>query len=839
MSEVYRVLKFGGSSLGAPERILRTLKTIASERQHGPLAIVCSAMGDTTDHLLEAFDLAIAGDTEGSRAIATSIETLATQNGEKSYALIQKERQTEHPTPDFASILSDTTEALHKVLYGVSLIREGSSQTLDMVLSFGERISNMVLSTLATAYGIEAVYQDAREWMITNDRFGSALVEWDITEKNIAALPQKWGGKIPFNTGFIGRTQNGITTTLGRNGSDYTATLLAAGLRASEVQIWTDVSGVMTADPGIVPEAYPLSRLSYMEALELAWFGTRMFHSRTMIPLIEFKIPMRIRNTMRPDDVGTIVSDRALDGDTHPTSVSSLQNLALIGIELRRVAKEADMGERALFALHRIGIATWLTVQAGHGQAVGVVVPADDVQRALDALRTEFASEIERQEVDPIRIHNPVSLVSLVAESMGGTPMVAGRFFTAVGLAGVNIRAIAQGSTGRSISCVVDGKDTYAAVRAVHSIFNFAHQKVSLLILGRGTVGSELFNQIKQQQEFLLEEHDILLDVVGISSSKKLLYNEDGIDLTNWNDQLEANGVHTAPVVDMVREKLDEFARLPVPILVDCTGADNMEDLYHEAFTAGMHVVAANKKPLTIAWPDREKLMLHARTAQREYHYETTVGASLPVVDTLKNLVRTGDAVRLIEGSFSGTLGYLTNKLMEGAPLEAAVREAKELGYTEPMPQDDLSGLDVARKALILARELGLDLELSDVMVEPLVPSELIDEPDIEKFFAGLKAYEPEFQKKIDAIKANGQVLRYVARIDPSQGKKALTVSSVAVPPEHPAATLRGSEAFVAFTTKRYNDYPLVVRGSGAGGAVTAAGVLADILRVAQALRGR
>lgn len=839
MSDAYRVLKFGGSSLGAPDRIARTIQLIADEREKGPVAVVCSAMGDTTDLLLQAIDHAVEGQSEDAKMVALALERLAIQNAEGAYQELKTIKPTMAPMPDFRALIAPRSEKLRRILYGISLIREGSPRTIDLILSFGERFSNSLLAALADAYGLPSVYQDAREWLITNDRFGSALVEWEETDKKIAEAKAVWADRTPFNTGFLGRTKDGITTTLGRNGSDYTATLLAAGLRAKEVQIWTDVSGVMTADPSIIKEAYPLERLSYMEALELAWFGTRIFHPRTMIPLIEFKIPMRIRNTLRPDDAGTTVSGRALEGESHATSVSSLENLTLIGLELRRVARQATIGERALDALHKREIDTWLTVQAGHGQAVGLVVPADRTRDALDALRAEFAVEIERQEVDPIDVHTPVSMISLVAESMGDVPMVSGRFFTAVGLAGVNIRAIAQGATGRSISCIVDAKDTYPAVRAVHSIFNFAHQEVSLLVLGRGTVGSQLLEQIKQQQTFLREEHDIQLQVVGLASSKKLLYLEEGIDLEDWNSQLEADGDHDASVVEMTDAKIEEFARLPVPILVDCTGADNMEALYHRAFDAGIHVVAANKKPLTIPWPKREELVQHARKTQREYHYETTVGASLPVIGTLKDLVRTGDSVRLIEGSFSGTLGYLTNELMGGAPLEAAVREAKELGYTEPMPQDDLSGLDVARKALILARELDLDLELSDVVVEPMVPQEFIEELDIEKFFAGLKSYEPTFNEQIQKIKADGKVLRYIARIDPNADDAKLVVSSVAVDATHPAASLRGSEAFVAFTTSRYQDYPLVVRGSGAGGAVTAAGVLADILRVAQALRGR
>ena len=838
MSHTYRVMKFGGSSVGAPERVARVVELITRERALGPIAVVVSAMGDVTDWLLDAIAAAARGDDATAQQIADRIEQLALDNGRGAYALLKERNPNVGPEPDFAPVVAELLSPLRQILYGVSLIRERTPQTTDLILSFGERISNNVLALLATANGVPAVFQDAREWTVTNDRFGDALVNWNATASRLRDLVAAWGDRVPFNTGFLGRTDDGRTTTLGRNGSDYTATLLARGIGAAEVHIWTDVSGVMTADPGIVAEAYPLERLSYMEALELACFGTRMFHPRTMIPLIESGIPMRIRNTMRPDDPGTIVSTSFVDGENRPTSVTSLENLALIDVELRRVAHQAQIGERVLRALHQAGVSAWMSVQAGHGQAIAVAVPSGLRDVAVDAIREELVAEFERFEVDPIQVIQPVTLLSLVAETMGQTPRVSARFFGALGAAGINVRAIAQGATGRSISCVIDSADTRAGVRAVHTAFNFAHQEVNVLVLGKGTVGSHLLRQMEAQREFLRDEHDIKLNVVGLASSRQLLFDEAGLDLADWQQALQQapTGSSTRQLIDEASERL---ARLPVPILVDCTGADGMEERYHSAFARGIHVVAANKKPLTIAMPERDRLMQDARARHREYHYETTVGASLPVIDTLKNLVRTGDEVRLIEGCFSGTLGYLTNELMAGVGLAQAVRTARELGYTEPMPQDDLSGLDVARKALILARELDMPLEMSDVQVEPLVPASIIDTPDLDTFFAALEAHEAEFARQITAYREQGLVLRYIARIDPNADGPRLRVGPFAVPATHPAASLRGSEAFVAFTTARYHDYPLIVRGSGAGGAVTAAGVLADILRIAQALRGR
>ncbi len=838
MTESYRVMKFGGSSVGAPERIQRVVTLICRERAIGPVAVVISAMGDTTDWLIEATETAKSGDYPAARRVADRIRDLAVTNGLGAFELLKAQNNLEADAPDIAAIVDPLHEELCQLLRGISLLREASTQTLDLILSFGERISNSVIAPVVTANGVPAVYQDAREWTITTDAFGYARVRWNSTQRALDEVRTSWDGRVPINTGFLGRTADGRTTTLGRNGSDYTATLLARGLGAAEVMIWTDVSGVFTADPRIVSDAYPIERLSYMEALELAYFGTRMFHSRTMVPLIESGIPMRIRNTMRPDDAGTVVGGTIDSGQNRPTSVTSLEDLALLDVEVRSLDRQVQIGERVLRALRKAGVPAWMATQAGHGQAIAVAIPRADVERASEQIRDELVTELEQNVVDPIRVIEPVTLLSLVAETMGSTPNVSGSFFSTLGGVGINIRAIAQGATGRSISCVIDAEDTVTAVRTVHSAFNFAHQKVSLLVLGRGTVGAQLLSQIRAQHATLINDHRIHLDVVAIADSNALLFEPEGIDLTKWKSATAKITGDERPIREVTLEALDKLSRMPVPILVDCTAAGGMQDLYKEAFKRRIHVVAANKKPLTIAWPEREELMQCAADNHRRYHYETTVGASLPVIETLKNLVRTGDTVRLIEGSFSGTLGYLTNEAMAGVHFSEAVREARDLGYTEPMPQDDLSGLDVARKALILARELGVAADISEVRVEPLVPHDIINIGDLEEFFAALKRYNATMAEQVRGLKQEKKSLRYLARIEPLPDNKAkLSVGPVAVSANHPASRLRGSETFVAFTTARYREYPLIVQGAGAGGAVTAAGVLADILHISQGLR--
>ena len=836
----YRVFKFGGSSVGAPERIARACHLVHSEIDAAPIAVVVSAMGDTTDWLIEAADCAAAGDHEQAKQVHARITELAITNGERALALLEEEHGPPEVRPALAELVRSTLAPLEQLLYGVSLLRQCTKQTMDLILSFGERTSASVLAQLLTASGIDAVFLDARTWTVTDDTFGEAIVDFEASKTRLRSLRAGWEGALPVCTGFLGRTLDGRTTTLGRNGSDYTATLLARALDAREVCIWTDVSGVMTADPGIVRDAYPLANLSYMEAVELAYFGTRMFHPRTMIPLIESGIPMRIRNTMRPSDSGTVIDALGAQDSANPTSVTSLENMAMLDVEWRRLSQRAQVGERVLHALDAAGIPVWMATQSAHGQAVAVVIFHRDTERAREAIERELVLEIGRREVDPIGVLAPVTLLTLVCETMGQNPNVAGRFFRTLGGVGINIRAIAQGASSRSISCVIDAPGTAVAVRTVHATFNLAHEEVNIALLGKGLVGGHLLDQIQSQREILARDHGVDLKVVCVADSERWAFDGQGLDLTTWRETLAA-----APAVDggtaaQARTLLDQIKGLALPILVDCTAADGMEAMYRHAFRRGIHLAAANKKPLTVPMADRGRLMDEARTQHREYCYETTVGASLPVIETLKNLVRTGDRVRLIEGCLSGTLGYLTNEVMAGVSLSTAVRTAKALGYTEPQPQDDLSGMDVARKALILARELGLELDIDDVVVEPLIPAHLLEATDLDGFFAGLEAHDAEFGAGIERMKAEGRSLRYLCRIDPGvEGAGRLRVGPVGVESGHPATQLRGSEAFVAFSTERYADYPLIVRGAGAGGAVTAAGVLADVLKIAQTVRGR
>lgn len=826
MAERIRVLKFGGASLADPARIGRAVELIERERSLAPVVVVVSAMAKTTDDLLAAAAAAAAGD---EATVAARTQALA--EATRAHAA--------DAWPRAADTIAALEAELHDLLVGVRLLREHSPASLDLILSFGERISAEVVAARLAHAGVPSQAVDARDLVHTDDRFGDALVDWGQTAPAIQAALHDTAF-VPVVTGFLGRAPDGRTTTLGRNGSDYTATLLARALAADEVQIWRGLAGVYTADPALVREAWPLANMSFGEALELATFGARMFHPRTMIPLIESGIPLRLRDMGAPDEPGTRVDASGADDVDRATSVTSLEQQALLDVQVRQLNQATQLGERVHAALADAGVTTWMATQSAMGQALSAVVPAAEAEVARTAIEAALAPELARGDVLPVGVQTPVTLLTLVCEAMGRTPNVAGRLFATLGELGVNVLAIGQSASSRSVSCVIPAAETPGAVRAVHAAFNLSFQHVSLLVVGAGTVGSELLTQIREQAHALTERQGLMPVVAGITTRHRRLWAPDGVALATWRDDLAAAPQTEGPALDT--DLLDRLAKLPSPVLVDVTASDGMEAVYAEAFARGIHVVAANKKPLALPQDARDDLLAAARRHHRGYRYETTVGASLPVIETLQDLVQTGDRVRRIEGSLSGTLGYLALALSEGVPLHEAVRTAKDLGFTEPFPGDDLSGLDAARKALILARELGLRLDLDDVALTPLVPSALLAPTDLDTFFDRLAGHAPAMAAEVDALAAQGQVLRYLVTIDPSaaeRGEAILSVGPVGVTPDHPAARLQGSAAFVAFHTDRYAAHPLVVQGAGAGGAVTAAGVLADVLRLFARLRGQ
>lgn len=809
----WTIAKYGGSSLVESDRLARVAAAIVS--RDAPIAVVVSALGGTTDALLAAMDLAVAGDRLAASAAVDAL--LDIHVGERSQ------------DPRISALLAE----LRELLLGISLVGEASAAVRDRVVSFGERLAVEVVASALREAGGAPLPVDARTWLRTDDRFGDARVDEAVSYAAAADLAGGWKGHIPVITGYIGATADGRTTTLGRGGSDYTATLLGRALDARCVEIWTDVPGVMTADPAIVDDAWPLERMSYGEALELATFGARVLHPRTLVPLVGTAIPMVVRHTARPDDPGTIVDAAGRDDPTRATSVTSVEDQALIDLRTRQLQHAPELSERVHRALASVTDEVWLVTHSAHGQAISIVVPRARLAEVRAALARALAPQIEGGEVEPIGVREPVAVITLVAEAMGRTPNVAGRMFAALGGVGVNVHTIGQSATARSISCVVDAADVRTAVRTVHAAFHLTHQRISMLLLGAGTVGNALLGQIADQAQTLREVHEVRPVLVGVATSAKLAWDEEGLDPRAWQGAARTVSTPGEPVTD---EVLDGLARLPVPVLVDCTAAAGMQGLYRRALERGIHIVAANKKPLTTPIADYHSLLGAARHAHRSYRYETTVGAALPVIGTLNDLVQTGDQVHRIEGSLSGTLGFLCDQLSQGVPIDEAVADAMERGFTEPRPQEDLAGTDAARKALILARHLGFDLEMEQVQVRPLVPADLLEIEDVGAFLKALGGARGALAAEVQAAREAGQVLRYLAVVDP-EADPVLQVGPVRVGADHAAFNLSGGQSLVAFTTARYAQHPLIVAGAGAGGEVTASGVLADVLRIALGLR--
>jgi bifunctional aspartokinase / homoserine dehydrogenase 1 len=686
--------------------------------------------------------------------------------------------------------------------------------------------------------GIAARAVDPTEFLAADEGQSPASVGLGGTAgRRFAAVASSWGDDLPVVAGGIARGAEGRVAGLGRNGSDYTATLLAALLKAGSVTFWTEGLGVMTADPLIVPEALTVEHLSYGEALELAYFGTRMLHPRMIEPVLGPGIPLFFRSASDPGAAGTRIDPGGNPDPNRPTCVTSLENLSLLGMDYRRADIGRPIGGRIVSALAEAGLRVWLATESTLGHTFSALVPRADEARALGLIRSVLRDETGRGEIVVGEPLGPVTMVALVAEAMGRRPNVAGRFLGAIGRAGIGVRAVAQGLSQRSISCVVDAADTPAAVRAVHAAFNLSHAEISVMLLGKGLVGRSLLAQVASQGSSLRRNHDVQLRLVGIADSAGAILDPAGINPAGALERLR--GARAAGAQRPVNSLMAELSRLPNPVVVDCTAADGMQDAYSAAFSAGINVVSANKKPLALTQASHDELKAAARRHYRAYRYETTVGAALPVIETLKDLVRTGDNVVRVEGAFSGTLGFLCERLAAGERLSSSVRRARELGYTEPNPRDDLSGLDVARKALILAREIGLRLDLRDVGLEPFVPAPYLRQDDPEAFLASLGELDQGMAARVADLRGRGCLLRYLARIEPGAAGPKVSVGPVEVDAAHPAASLRGAEAFVAFYTERYGDHPLIVRGAGAGGDVTAAGVLADILRLGHNIRGQ
>ena len=720
------------------------------------------------------------------------------------------------------------------ILQAVSLVHAAADRSRDLVAGFGELWSTRLLAAYLEQDRVndpgerQVRWADARELIVVEPGELGPAVVWEPSRQNCTRLFPAGTDEIVIVTGFIATDSAGLQTTLGRNGSDFSASIIGALLNASSITIWSDVGGIMSADPGRVPEAAVIAQLSYSEAMELAYFGARVIHPQTMAPAVERGIPIYIRNTFDPGATGSRVSSGA-DPEEGVKGITTIDQVALINLEGTGMIGVPGTADRLFGALRAASISVILISQASSEHSICFAVPASMAKQAEQVVRRAFAAELEQNQIQTINVQEQCSIIAVVGDGMAGLTGVASRFFGTLGNAGINVRAIAQGSSERNISAVIARDDATRALRAAHAGFYLSTETVSVGLVGPGNVGATLLDQMALQVAHLQQNFNLDFRVRGIATSSRMVLAERMIDLGNWRETLNSDG----EPLDWNRFVAHVNAdHLPHAVIVDCTASDEVAARYIDLFAQGIHVVTPNKKAQSGSMERYDQIEAARREHNVHFLYEPSVGAALPIVQTLRDLTETGDEVVNIEGILSGTLAYLFNVFDGTRSFSAIVREAHENGYTEPDPRDDLSGMDVARKLIILGRELGMRLELQDVEIESLVPAGL-DDVSVDQFLDALADQDASMLDRWKKSNEAGEVLRYVGRLDKSG---AATVRLESLPANHPFAHINLTDNIVRFVSERYSDNPLVVQGPGAGPAVTAAGVFADLLRLARYL---
>jgi len=817
------VHKFGGTSL-ADARCFDTVARIVTGTAGTNCAVVVSAMRGMTDQLLGLIDRAVAGEPVDETLAEIEARYTSTAN-----ELLDAERAG----PVLAAFEKDLAD-IQSVLKALSLVGAASPRSRALVGGFGELWSARLLTaTLARRLGAErqVLFVDARKVLVIDTGEMGPIVAWDDTRARLAdTLPADFAG-IAVITGFIASDPEGLPTTLGRNGSDYSASIFGALLGADEVNIWTDVDGVMSGDPRRVPEATVIPRISYNEAMELAYFGAKVIHPQTMAPAVAHKIPVRIRNTFNLEHPGTLIAARSADDNGAVKGISGVDGVALINLEGAGMIGVPGTADRLFGALREAGVSVMLISQGSSEHSICFAVPESSADRVRKVVERAFSIELEQGQVHRVGVTRDCGILAVVGDGMAGAPGTAGRFFRTLGNAGINVIAIAQGASERNISAVISSKDMTRALRAVHSSFYLSAKTVSIGVIGPGLVGSALLAQLAEAGERLREKFNLDLRVRAIGTSRRMVLGEPRVDLGNWRERLDGGEpMRLDAFVDHV-----DTDYLPHAVLIDCTASQDIANLYRGWLERGVHVITPNKRAHSGPMEYYAELKRLTRASNVHFLYEATVGAGLPVIQTLKDLVETGDEIENISGIFSGTLAYLFNVFDGKRPFSEIVREARARGYTEPDPRDDLSGMDVARKAVILAREAGLSLELDQIEVESLVPPALAD-ASVDEFLDRLADFDAPMAARVEASARAGTVLRYVAEVDVRNGTARVRLQSF--PEDHPFANISLTDNIVQFVTKRYCDNPLIVRGPGAGPDVTAAGIFADLLRLCSMLSG-
>lgn len=813
-----KVLKFGGTSVAGTQQIQKVAEIIQSTQDCQ--VVVVSALGGVTDNLIEAGKLA----EQGDQAYQRVLENLATRHRIVCNNLLddlENEIQRE---------ITRLFTQLDSIANGIFLLKEFTPRTSDLILSFGEKLSAKIMTAYLKKLGMESEYLDSGEIIITNDFHDGAGINFELSEKAIHNKIKN-DSRIRVVPGFTGRTPGGKITTLGRGGSDLSATYIGSVLQADEVQIWTDVNGFMSADPGKVPNAFSLTSLSYDEALELSYFGARVLLSPAIQPARDKKIPIRIKNTFDLEFPGTLISSKSAPLKNFAKGITSIDEIALITIKGSGMVGVKGISARVFSTLAQANINVILISQASSEQSICVAISPDSAQQARRALTDEFSLEIQAKMVDSITIENDYSVIAVVGEKMKKTPGVAGRIFNSLGEKRVNVVAIAQGSSELNISVVIDRKDEVRALRAIHDEFFSEITTVNLIQVGCGIIGKELLAQIQENHDQLLQKQNLDIRVIAITNSKKMVLDPAGLDLDSWQDKLD-NSETKVNIPDVI--KTVSNLNLTDCVLVDCTASPEISQLYESALKNRISVVAANKIANTGPYKYYQKLHQLADRYNVHYLYETTAGAGLPIIDTIKSLLDSGDEIVKLEAILSGTISYIFNNFTAEQKFSEIVKQAQKKGFTEPDPRDDLNGKDFARKLLLLCRELGEKMEMGDLEIEQLLPPSCQKAETVDQFYQELAQQDAKFSKMVEKAKADGKVLRYIASYHSGQARIELK----AVDQEHPFYSLKGSDNIISIQTSRYRN-PLVIKGAGAGAQVTAAGILADIFKIAVSAKKR
>ncbi len=813
-----KVMKFGGSSVADAHRIKGMAKIVLDAAADDRIVVVVSAFRGVTNSLLECARKAERGSDEYVAPFRRIVSL---------HRKVLRDLHRGHAPGGIYQDVEKLFDELHDVLHGISLLHYCPPRALDLVASFGERLSAVIIASYFRK-SHPTCPVDARELIITDDQFTRAAVLFDQTNLSIRRHFARLGAKrgpatLPIVTGFIAATEDGRTTTIGRNGSDYTAAILGAALRASVIEIWTDVDGVMSADPRAVSSAFVVPQLSYEEAMELSYFGATVLHSATIAPAIRENIPILIKNTLNPTAQGTLISRRADSWEGAAKGITSIDHIMLFTLRGLGMVGVPGTAERLFRALASRRVNVILISQASSEHTICFAVNESDAHQARKAMTQEFHFELESRltslDQKPLQ-----TIVAIVGEGMQGTPGVAGKVFQSLGRNAINVGAIAQGASERNISFVINAADKVRALNVIHQAFFEERKRIALVVVGVGNIGSALLRQLQQQRVTLLSE-GFDVRVCALADSKHFIVSRDEIHLSNWQQELHAS--HRVMRAADLAQAIVEL-QLTNVALVDCTASAELVRAYPDFIAAHMHIITPNKQANVLPWKQYARLMELLRKNGKYFLYEANVGAGLPVISTLQDLLASGDAVVRIEGLLSGTLGYLFSSYDGSRSFSACLQEAQKSGFTEPDPREDLSGKDVARKLLILARQLGWKMDLKNIRTQNLVPPALRRGKFSPDFYRKFATYDAAIERRYRRARSRNALLRYVGRLH----KRTATARLEEIPPGHPFATARGSDSVLAFTTQRYATTPLVIQGPGAGADVTAMGVFSDILKL-------